>query len=66
MKSKSMDIPENVPVKKELLKNIQDVILKINIDELCKTHGHILARLLHYYYMFNSIEIIWGAIKERL
>lgn len=68
MRSKNMEIPEKVPVKKELLKSIKEHNFKNEyvIDDICKTHGHILARLPPYYCIFNPIELIWGTIKKRL
>ena len=68
MRRKNMEIPEKVPVKKELIKMIKNLNFKNEyvIDNLCTRHGHTLLRLPPYYCIFNPIEMIWGTIKKRL
>lgn len=68
MRDKGITIPKKIPVKSELLKIIKTYNFKNEyiIDELCKTHGHILLRLPPYYCIFNPIELIWALLKKRL
>lgn len=61
MRTKNMDIPVKVPIKRELLKMIKEQNFKNEyvIDELCNTHGHTILRLPPYYCIFNPIEMVF-------
>ena len=63
-----MQIPEKVPIKRELLKTIKEHNFKNEyvIDQLGNVHGHTVLRLPPYYCIFNPIEMVWGTLKKRL
>lgn len=68
MKNKNISIPEKIPTKTELLNIIKSHKFQKEyvIDELCRSQGHDVLRLPHYYCIFNPIELIWSTIKKRL
>ncbi|KAJ8961522.1 hypothetical protein NQ318_014772 [Aromia moschata] len=68
MGNKNMNIPEKIPVKRKLLELIKEQNFKNEyaIDHLASIHGHTVTRLPPYYCVFNPIEMVWAAVKDRL